>query len=80
MVSSYGHRPPVSEGVAEVIVKDIKSGEGKSGTSEVPLAFQTGARAPIDPAVLGNTRKQMMMFGIFAVAVLAVLLVVWWAA
>lgn len=79
MVSNYGHRPPVSEGVAEVIVKDIKSGEGKSGASEVPLAFQTG-RPPVDPTVLGNTRKQMMLFGIFAVAVLAVLLVVWWAA
>ncbi|WP_428426960.1 hypothetical protein [Pararhizobium sp.] len=79
MVSSYGHRPPVTEGVAEVIVKDIKSGEGKSGASEVPLAFQTG-RAPADPAVLGNTRKQMTMFGIFAVGILAVLLAVWWAA
>ena len=79
MVSSYGHRPPVTEGVAEVIVKDIKSGEGKSGASEVPLAFQTG-RTPVDPAILGNTRKQMMMFGTFAVAVLVVLLVVWWAA
>jgi hypothetical protein len=79
MVSSYGHRPPVTEGVAEVIVKDIKSGEGKSGASEVPLAFQTG-RAPADPTVLGNTRKQMTMFAIFAVGVLAVLLAVWWAA
>lgn len=79
MVSSYGHRPPVTEGVAEVIVKDIKSGEGKSGASEVPLAFQTG-RSPVDPAILGNTRKQMTMFGLFALGVLAVLLVVWWAA
>ncbi|WP_455269373.1 hypothetical protein [Rhizobium herbae] len=79
MVSSYGHRPPVTEGVAEVIVKDIKSGEGKSGASEVPLAFQTG-RAPVDPAALGHTRKQMTMFAVFALAVLAVLLVVWWAA
>ncbi len=79
MVSSYGHRPPVTEGVAEVIVKDIKSGEGKSGASEVPLAFKKG-RPPVDPTALGNTRKQMTMFGIFAVAVLAVLLVVWWAA
>ena len=79
MLPGSGHRPPVTEGVAEVIVKDIKSGEGKSGASEVPLAFQVG-RAPVDPAVLGNTRKQMMLFGVFAVAVLAVLLVVWWAA
>ncbi len=79
MVSSYGHRPPVTEGVAEVIVKDIKSGEGKSGASEVPLAFQTG-RAPVDATLLGNTRKQMTMFGIFAVGVLAVLIAVWWAA
>ncbi len=79
MVSSSGHRPPVTEGVAEVIVKDIKSGEGKSGASEVPLAFQTG-RPPVDPTVLGQTRKQMTMFGVFAIAVLALLLVVWWAA
>ncbi|MCW0001293.1 hypothetical protein OE766_24015 [Pararhizobium sp. YC-54] len=79
MLHGSGHRPPVTEGVAEVIVKDIKSGEGEIGASEVPLAFQTG-RAPVDPAVLGQARKQMMMFGVFAVAVLAVLLVVWWAA
>ena len=79
MVSSYGHRPPVTEGVAEVIVKDIKCGEGRSGASEVPLAFQTG-RAPVDPAALGHARKQMTMFGMFALAVLAVLLVVWWVA
>lgn len=79
MVSSYGHRPPVTEGVAEVIVKDIKSGEGKSGASEVPLAFQT-SRATVDPAILGHTRKQMTIFGFFALAVLAVLLVVWWVA
>ena len=79
MVSSYGHRPPVTEGVAEVIVKDIKSGEGRSGASEVPLAFQTG-RAPVDATLLGNTRKQMTMFGMFALAGLAVLLVVWWVA
>lgn len=80
MTSSAGYRPPVTEGVAEAMVKDIKSIEGKGATSEVPLAFQTGARAPIDPVVLGNTRKQMTMFGVFAVGVLAVLLVVWWAA
>ncbi|MCV9962164.1 hypothetical protein OIU34_09660 [Pararhizobium sp. BT-229] len=79
MLPGSGHRPPVTEGVAEVIVKDIKSGEGKSGASEVPLAFQTG-RAPVDPAALGQARRQMTMFGIFAVAVLAILLIVWWAA
>ncbi len=79
MTSSAGYRPPVTEGVAEAMVKDIKSIEGKSATSEVPLAFQTG-RPPVDTAVLGNTRKQMMLFGVFAIAVLAVLLVVWWAA
>ncbi|URK86535.1 hypothetical protein LP421_19080 [Rhizobium sp. RCAM05350] len=44
-----------------------------------PLAFQTG-RAPVDPAALGHTRKQMTMFGIFAAVVLVILLVVWWAA
>lgn len=72
-------RPPITEDVAEVIVKDIKSGEGKEPTSEVPLAFQTG-RAPVDPAALDQARKQMAIFGIFAVAVLAMLLGVWWAA
>jgi hypothetical protein len=79
MVSSSGHRPPVTEGVAEVMIKDIKSGEGRGATSEVPLAFQTG-RVPVDPAVLGQTRKQMTMFGAFALAVLALLLVIWWVA
>ncbi|MDQ0318404.1 hypothetical protein QO002_000542 [Pararhizobium capsulatum DSM 1112] len=69
-------RPPVTEDVAGVIVKDIKSGEGHSATSEVPLAFQTG-RPPTDPVVLGDTRKQMMMFGLFAFCTLAVLLAVW---
>ncbi len=69
-------RPPVTEDVAEVIAKDIKSGEGKGLTSEVPLAFQTG-RPPIDPAVLGDTRKQIVQFLGFAVVILAVLLAVW---
>jgi hypothetical protein len=72
-------RPPIMEDVAEVIAKDIKSGEGKAPTSEVPLAFQTGRR-PADPVALDQARKQMTMFGIFAIAVLAILLVVWWAA
>ncbi|MBW9063220.1 hypothetical protein JNB71_07805 [Rhizobium herbae] len=72
-------RPPITEDVAEVIAKDIKSGEGKEPTSEVPLAFQTGRR-PVDPETLDQARKQMTMFGIFAIAVLAVLLAVWWAA
>lgn len=76
MVSSSGHRPPVTEGVAEVMVKDIKSSEGKGATSEVPLAFQTG-RPPVDPTTLGHTRKQMTMFAVFAVGVLVVLLVIW---
>ena len=81
MVSSYGHRPPVTEDVAEAMIKDIKSNEGKTPTSEVPLAFQTGeGRPPVDPAVISNTRKQMTLFGTFAVGVLLVLLVVWWAA
>ncbi|CAN7282811.1 hypothetical protein LJR255_001345 [Pararhizobium sp. LjRoot255] len=72
-------RPPITEDVAEVIAKDIKSGEGREPTSEVPLAFQT-ARRPVDPESLDQARKQMTMFGIFAVAVLAILLVVWWVA
>lgn len=76
MVSSSGHRPPVTEGVAEVMIKDIKSGEGKGATSEVPLAFQTG-RPRADPAVLGNTRKQMTIFAVFAVGILVVLLAIW---
>lgn len=72
-------RPPITEDVAEVIAKDIKSGEGRQPTSEVPLAFQPGRRA-VDPVALDQARKQMTMFGIFAVAVLAMLLAVWWAA
>jgi hypothetical protein len=72
-------RPPITEDVAEVIAKDIKSGEGKEPTSEVPLAFQTGRR-PVDPETLDQARKQMTMFGVFAIGVLAVLLGVWWAA
>lgn len=72
-------RPPIMEDVAEVIAKDIKSGEGKEPTSEVPLAFQTDRR-PADPESLDQARRQMTMFGIFAVAVLAVLLAVWWVA
>lgn len=69
-------RPPVTEGVAEVIAKDIKSGEGKGLTSEVPLAFQTG-RPSVDPVELGDTRKQIVQFLGFAAVVLVVLLVVW---
>lgn len=72
-------RPPITEDVAEVIAKDIKSGEGNEPTSEVPLAFQTGRR-PVDPETLDQARKQMTMFGIFAGAVLTILLGVWWAA
>ncbi len=73
-------RPPITEDVAEVIAKDMsKSGEGKEPTSEVPLAFQTGRR-PVDPETLDQARKQMTMFGVFAIGVLAVLLGVWWAA
>jgi hypothetical protein len=77
MVSSSGHRPPVTEGVAEVMIKDIKSGEGKGATSEVPLAFQTGGRPPIDPVAVSHARKQMIMFAVFAVGVLVVLLAIW---
>lgn len=81
MVSGSGHRPPVTEDVAEAMIKDIKSNEGKAPTSEVPLAFQTGTgRPPVDPVAISNTRKQMTLFGAFAVAVLLVLIVVWWAA
>ncbi|HTO29667.1 MAG TPA: hypothetical protein VL202_00585 [Pararhizobium sp.] len=80
MVSSSGHRPPVTEDVAEAMIKDIKSSEGKMPTSEVPLAFQAGSGPPINAAAISNTRKQMTLFGAFAVAVLLVLIVVWWAA
>ncbi|WP_075290755.1 hypothetical protein [Pararhizobium arenae] len=80
MASSAGQRPPITEGVAEVMVKDIKSNEGKSVTSEVPLAFQTSGRPPVDTAELGDTRKQIVMFLGFAAVVLVVLLGVWWVA
>jgi hypothetical protein len=66
-------RPPVTEDIAGVIVKDIKSGEGKGATSEVPMAFQTGARAPIDPVALKTTRTKLIMFGGIIVAVLIAL-------
>lgn len=79
MTSMSGHRPPLTEGVAEVMVKDIKSGEGRGMTSEVPLAFQTG-RLPPDPVVLVQTRKQMTVFGAFSIGLLLVLLAIWWAA
>lgn len=69
-------RPPVTEDVAEVIAKDIKSEEGHGATSEIPLAFIPG-RKPADPALLGETRKQMMMVITFAVGVLIVLIAVW---
>ncbi|WP_438750885.1 hypothetical protein [Pararhizobium sp. O133] len=81
MVSSSGHRPPVTEDVAEAMIKDIKSSEGKTPTSEVPLAFQTGTDRPhVDPVVINNTRKQMTLFGTFAVVVLLILVLVWWVA
>ncbi len=66
-------RPPVTEDVAEVIAKDIKSGEGRGLTSEVPMAFQTGAHAPTDTGALNQTRKKLIVFGVIVVAVLAVL-------
>lgn len=69
-------RPPVTEDVAEVIVKDIKSEEGHGATSEVPLAFIPG-RKPADPALIDETRKQMVMFITFAIGVLAVLIAAW---
>lgn len=76
----YGtSRPPVTEGVADAMVREIKSHEGKAGTSEVLLAFQS-ARAPVDPVVIGAVRRQMATFAGFAFVVLAILLVIWWAA
>jgi len=66
-------RPPVTEDVAEVIAKDIQSGIGKGLTSEVPLAFQTGAHAPINPEALNQTRKKLIIFGVIVAAVLVVL-------
>lgn len=73
----YGSsRPPVTEGVADAITRDIKSNEGKGATSEVPLAFQAG-RPPVDPAILGKTRKQMSVFIGLALVLLALLLGIW---
>ncbi|OJF95067.1 hypothetical protein AX760_04375 [Pararhizobium antarcticum] len=63
----------MTEGVAEVIVKDVHSGIGKGLTSEVPLAFQTAARAPTDPASRNRTRKALVVFALLGAAGLAVL-------
>ncbi len=73
MLSGSGHRPPVTEGIAEVMVKDIKSGEGRGATSEVPLAFQTGARPSLDPVALKTTRSKLITFGAIIIAVLIAL-------
>lgn len=77
---AYGtSRPPVSEGMADAITRDIKSNEGRTPTSEIPLAFQLG-RQPVDPAVIAPVRRQMTVFGVFALGVLAILITIWWAA
>ena len=76
----YGtSRPPVSEGMAEAITKDIKSNEGRAPTSEVPIAFQL-TRPPIDPAIIAPIRRQMTLFGLFALCLLAALIAIWWVA
>lgn len=80
MVSGSGHRPPVTEGVAEVIVKDINSGEGQGGPSEVPMAFLPGLpvaeQAPTGaPRPLGK-----LLLAFVAGGILAIGLLLWWSA
>jgi hypothetical protein len=63
-------RPPITEDVAEVIVKDVKEGEGHTPTSEVPLAFlRRGADGkPLEM----NSRVRMVFLGILAALILLV--------
>ena len=63
-------RPPITEDVAEVIVKDVKEGEGHTPTSEVPLAFLRRSTAGITPEM--NSRVRTLFLSILAAVILLV--------
>jgi hypothetical protein len=75
-------RPPLTEAAATVIANDISRGDRRrTQASEVPLAFQQHGRAPVGAvsvasAVTGQPRKTAPRLAIFALAALAVFLVV----
>ena len=61
-------RPPMTEDVAEVIAKDVKAGEGRTPTSEAPLAFlrRNAAGKPLEM----NARVRTLLATVAAGAVL----------
>nr|WP_298103839.1 hypothetical protein [uncultured Shinella sp.] len=63
-------RPPITEDVADVIAKDVKTGEGHTPTSEVPLAFlRRGADGkPLEM----NSRVRTVFLGVLVVLILLV--------
>ncbi|HEV7246104.1 MAG TPA: hypothetical protein VGN93_03825 [Shinella sp.] len=63
-------RPPITEDVAEVIVKDVKEGEGHTPTSEVPLAFLKRAADAKVPEM--NSRVRTLFLGVLALVILLV--------
>lgn len=67
-------RPPIMEDVAEVIAKDVKEGEGRSPTSEVPLAFlRRGADGkPLEM----NSRVRTMLIGILIALILLIVVLI----
>lgn len=74
-------RPPLSEGAANAIASDIKSGEARGQVSEVPLAFQTARQQAgnADPASrignpdVGKSKK----LAIVTLIIIALVVAVW---
>lgn len=73
-------RPPLTEGAANAIAGDIKSGGARGQVSEVPMAFQTprlqagnpGTVSSIDPN--NGRRKKLVILGLI---IIALIFVVW---
>ncbi|KOF14476.1 hypothetical protein AC244_26910 [Ensifer adhaerens] len=67
-------RPPLTEDVAEVIVRDIKQAEGHGATSEVPMPFLKSLyRLPLMPSPIRKSHA-CLMFGVAAIGLVAILL------
>lgn len=63
-------RPPITEDVAEVIARDVKSGEGHTPPSEVPLAFLK--RGTNGKPIEMNAQVRLLLLGILAAVILLV--------
>jgi hypothetical protein len=69
-------RPPITEDVAEVIIKDVKGGEGRTPTSEVPIAFIRRDMADGGPLKMNSQVRWLLIAALCAVALLVLVLLV----